>query len=645
MKKYLIKALTSLFILPLILPACTPQVTEIPLIVETSTPPPPLAGTPTPVTRSLTVCLGEEPNTLYAYGSLNSSARSVLSAIYDGPMDVVDYSYEPILLEKIPALEDGDAQVGPITVNAGDEVVDSSGNLVLLATGVKVRPGGCRSDECAITYDGSSSIQMDQLVVTFTMLEGLLWSDGEPITAADSIFSFQLASSDDTPVSKFLVDRTAIYEAADEYTVQWWGKPGFIDPDYYTNFWLPLPQHAWSEFPAADLLQLDVSSQMPVGWGPYIVDEWEAGRQIHLVKNLNYFRAASGLPKFDELTYLIFEDTNAAITALVDGTCDVLDPSVRLDGQVGLLQQMEQDGQAQLLTAQTMTMEWLGFGIVPTSYDNGYDARQDRPDIFGDKRTRQAIALCLDRQKVVDTVLFGLSQIPDSYLPSDHPLHNGNIQSYEFNPTAGSQILDDVGWLDHDNDPSTARQSLGVTNVPPGTPLVLNYVTSSATQRHQVADILAQSLAQCGVGVNPVFRTATEFYAQGPTGPLFGRQFDLAAYAIGVNSLEPQCSWFTTPQIPSAANQWVGTNVSGYQNPQFDIACAKASQSLSTDPEYNFHQEAQAIFAADLPSIPLYLRLKVAATRPDFCGFTLDPSSSSALADIETFDYGDACTP
>jgi peptide/nickel transport system substrate-binding protein len=333
------------------------------------------------------------------------------------------------------------------------------------------------------------------------------------------------------------------------------------------------------------------------------------------------------------------------MTALVDGTCDVLDPSVRLDGQVGLLQQMERDRQAQLLTAQTMTMEWLGIGIVPASYDNGFNNKQDRPDFFGDKRTRQAIALCLDRQKVVDTVLFGLSQVPDSYLPSDHPLHNGNIQTYEFNVAAGNEILDDVGWLDHDNDPSTPRQSVGVTNVPAGTPLVLNYLTSSATQRHQVADILTQSLAQCGIGLNPTFYTATDFYAQGPTGPLFGRQFDLAAYAIGVNSLEPQCGWFTTSQIPSDANLWVGTNVSGYTSPQFDVACAKANQSVSTDPEYSFHQEAQAIFASDLPSIPLYLRLKVAATRPDFCGFTLDPSSSFALADLEIFDYGDACAP
>jgi peptide/nickel transport system substrate-binding protein len=560
-------------------------------------------------------------------------------------MEVVDYGYEATILEKIPTLEDGDAQLSPVTVNAGSEVVDTSGNVVLLSTGTRVRPTGCRSDDCAIAYDGSSSLQMDQMVVTFTLLEGLMWSDGTPITTSDSIYSYGLASSDITPGSKFLIDRTETYEAADDLTIQWWGKPGYIDPDYYTNFWLPLPEHAWSEFPPDQLLQVDVSAKLPMGWGPYIIDEWEAGQQLHLVKNLNYFRAGSGLPKFDELTFLIFPNTDAALTALVDGTCDVLDPSTRLDGRVSLLQEMQANNQARLLTAQTMTMEWLGIGINHVSYDDNFDVRTDRPDLFGDKRTRQAIAMCLDRQRVVDTVLFGLSQVPDSYLPPDHPLHNANVQTYEFNPASGNQILEQVGWLDRDNNPSTPRQAFNVTNVPIDTPLVLNYYTSSATQRHQVAEIFTQSLAECGIGLNAIYQSASDFYAQGPSGPLFGRQFDLAEYAMGVNGLEPQCSWFVSSQIPRQSNNWVGTNVSGYTNTNYDAACQKALQTVSTDPEYAFHQEAQSLFAADLPSIPLYLRLNVAATRPDFCGFTLDPTSSSALADIESFDYGAGCAP
>ncbi len=629
----------------LLLAACAPRQTEIPVIPGAPTETPSPLFTPTPAPRSLTICLGEEPNTLYPYGSVNSAARSVLSAIYDGPMDIIEYGYEPIILEKIPTLDDGDAQINAVRVGAGDDVVDADGNVVSLAKGMTLRPSGCRAEACEIVYDGVSEIEMDQMVVTFTMLAGLQWSDGEPLTAYDSIFSFSLAADEDTLVSKFLTDRTQVYEAADDQTVQWWGMPGFIDPEYFTNFWTPLPRHLWEDQSPADLPRLDLSSRFPVGWGPYIMEEWNAGESLRLTKNLNYFRAESGLPRYDELTFLIMPDANAALSALVEGTCDALDPSVRLDGLVGLLQEMQSQDQLKLLTAQSMTMEWLGLGIAPASYDDGYNPQRDRADLFGDERMRQALTLCLDRQKVVDAVLFGLSQVPDSYLPSDHPLHNGNIQPYEYNPQAGMQILEDIGWLDSDNDPSTPRLSVGVTRVPGGTPLVFEYYTSSATQRHQVAEILRQSLSECGIGLNPVFYSAADFYAQGPEGPLFGRRFDLAEYAMGVNTLEPQCGWFTSAQIPSKENNWVGTNISGYENPSFDTACEQALRSLPGEPEYTSHQEAQALFASELPSIPLYLRLKVAASRPDFCGFALDASSNSALANLESFDYGPHCRP
>ena len=638
--------LVILLMIALAVPACAPQVTNMPPISPTPVETLPPLVTPTLVPRTLNICLGGEPNTLYPYGSPNSPARSVLSAIYDGPLDTVEYGYEPIILEKIPNINDGDAQLAPIGVKAGDQVVNAEGNLVALSTGTRVRPSGCRADDCAITYDGSSTIQMDQLIVTFTMLEDLMWSDGEPLTANDSVYSFQVASSNETPGSKFLIDRTQTYEAAsDGVTIQWWGKPGFIDPDYYTNFWIPLPKHILEEFTPADLLTADLSTKAPIGWGPYILDEWLAGESLHFVKNLNYFRADSGLPIFDELNFLIYPDPNSALTALVDGKCDVLDPSVRLDGQVGLLQQMQKDGQARLVTSQTNTMEWLGIGIAPASYDNGFNPfdAADRPDFFGDVRMRKAIALCLDRQQVVDTVLFGLSQVPDTYLPADHPLHNGNLQTYAYNPTEGSKILEQIGWLDNDNNASTPRQSVGVTNVPGGTPLILNYITSSATQRHQVAEIFTQSLAECGIGLNVTYLSASDLYLPGPVGPLFGRQFELAEYAIGVNTIEPQCSWFTSSQIPTATNNWIGTNVSGYENAAFDTACNQALQALPEDPAYTAHQEAQRIFASDLPSIPLYQRLRVAATRYDFCGFALDPTSIYALADLESFDYGSAC--
>ena len=95
--------------------------------------------------------------------------------------------------------------------------------------------------------------------------------------------------------------------------------------------------------------------------------------------------------------------------------------------------------------------------------------------------------------------------------------------------------------------------------------------------------------------------------------------------------------------MPTADNNWVGANVTGYQNAEFDAACVQAQQQIPDDGAYReAYLQTQAIFASDLPAIPLYLRLKVAAARPDMCGYTLDPTANS-LWNIESLDYGTNC--
>ena len=152
-----------------------------------------------------------------------------LAAVYDGPIDTNGYAYQPVILEKLPSLTDGDAQLVPVSVYVGDEVVDADNVPVTLAPGVRVRPAGCRSADCAIVYDGTAEIQMDQMVVNFRLRPGLTWSDGVPLTAYDSVYAYLLAANPHLPGSKYLTDRTRAYEATDELTVQWWGKPGYIE--------------------------------------------------------------------------------------------------------------------------------------------------------------------------------------------------------------------------------------------------------------------------------------------------------------------------------------------------------------------------------------------------------------------------------
>lgn len=606
----------------------------------------PVTPSPTVVPpRPLTICLGQEPSSLFPLDNSSSAARAILAAVYDGPIDTNSYAYQPVILKTLPTLANGDAQLFKKSVYVGDEVVDASNTPVTLAVGAKIRPAGCRSDACAVTYDGKGSIQMDQMQVTFRLLPGLTWSDGLPITADDSVFAYTLAADPKMAGSKFLMDRTHSYEAADDVTVQWWGRPGFIDSTYLTNFWMPLPQHLWAQIPVDQLTSSAESSRSPIGWGPYVIQEWVAGDHVTLARNARYFRAAEGLPKFTTLTFRFVPDPAAAVSDLIAGTCDILDPSISLDGQVDLLRTMADQKQLQVLFATPPVMEQLAFGIRPAAYDNGYNATSDRPDYFGEARLRQAVAMCIDRQKVVDSVLKGLSSVPASFVPAEDPLYNTSATTYSFDVAAANALLEKIGWRDIDNNPSTPRQAFGIQNVPNATPLELNYITTGAAQRTQVSTIVADSLAQCGIQVNVEYLDQKALYAAGPGGLLFGRNFELAEFAMGSTGVEPPCDWFSSTEIPNAANYWVGTNISGYSSPAFDAACQTVQQSLTDETAYaDAYHLAQSIFTQDLPVIPLYWRIKIAVARQGFCNFALDPTASSSLWNIEMFDSGPSCS-
>ncbi len=442
----------------------------------TTVPTQPVA-TATSEPRTLTVCLGQEPNSLYPFDVLNSAARSVLGTLYDGPIDIFSNGYQAVILERIPSLENGDAQLTQVVVKRGDLVSDINGELAPLDYGVSVLPAGCYDDSCAVKFADGVELQMDQVVATFRLLPDLKWADGAPLTIKDSLYAFQLASDPATPGSKYLTERTQSYEALDDLTVQWWGVPGFVDPTYADNFWAPLPQHLWGTLTAEQLAAAELAARPPLGWGAYAFTEWTPGEYIRLDKNPNYFRAAEGLPFFETLVFRFVKDAPTGISALIAGQCDILDSSVRLDGHIDLLTELERNNQVQLIISTTPVMERLDFGIRPSTFDDGVSSN-DRPDFFGDVRTRQGIAYCLDRAQVVNTVLNGMSQVPDTFVSPLHALFAPDTAKYPFDVAKGIDLLKSAGWNDPDNDPATPLLAANVKGVPAGTPLVLRYWTT-----------------------------------------------------------------------------------------------------------------------------------------------------------------------
>lgn len=606
----------------------------------------PVAPSPTPTPagpETLNICMGQEPQSLYLYGDNSQAARAVRQAIYDGPIDTAGYLLEPTILESLPNLANGGTRVQIASVSAGDTVVDANGVVTQLQPGMQVRPAGCRSGDCAVTYQGGE-LDMEQVVVTFKLRLDITWSDGTALTAGDSVYSFEVASDAATPGAKTTIERTASYEATDDPTVVWTGLPGYIDPGALSNFWTPLPRHAWEGTAPADLPESDAPSRAPLGWGPYIIDEWISGDRIRLGRNTNYWRAGEELPYFNTLNFLFIGEGAQAVDALVDGRCDLLLPSTNLDGEVERLQSMAEAGQAQLFFGPAGSWEHLDFGIQPLSLDDGFNVFNDSPDFFSDVRMRQAIARCVDRQALIDEFAFGQGRPPNSYLPPDHPLYNTNATAYAFDPAAAGGLLNELGWVMGGDGVRVAAGFPGALN---DTRLDLTLTIADDERSLAIAHSLQKGLEDCGIALLIDARSADQVFAPGPEGPLFGRRFQLAQFAWPYGE-QPACYLYLSEAIPGEDFEtyrygWGGWNLSGWSSAEFDTACQRAHNSLPEEQAYpDAQRQAQAVFAEQPPALPLFANVQVAAARADFCNFALEPGAD-LLANLEMLGLAEWC--
>lgn len=584
--------------------------------------------------KDLIVCMAQEPDTLYPYGGSMLAASAVQVAIFETEVTTFSYDYQALGIEKLPSLADGDAVVSQVEANEGDLVLDATGNPAILEAGVSV----INADKETVEFDGTP-ITMEQISVDFT-LNPRVWSDGVPVTAEDSVYSFELNRDPDTPAGKFVADRTASYTATGELSLNWTGVPGFLDPTYFTNVWQPFPQHIWGQFSATELLEAEEASRLPVSDGAFHIVDWVAGDSIYLEPNPYYYRQAEGLPYLDSVTFKFIPDTNQLIAQLISGACDIGTQDGLTASDAPFLIEAENNG---LLTPyfQTGTVfEHIDFGV--NSYGD-YGDDQGRPDWFEDARVRQAMTMCTDRQGMVDNILYGRSEVIHSYVPSVHPLYpEEGLTEWPYDVDAANALLDEVGFLDSDGDGIREYYTDRGTSWE-GEPFSVNLGTTTGNDmRQQMTQIFKANMLDCGIDVVLYYVPSSEWFADGPDGPLFGRRIDLGEFAW-ISAVQPSCNLYLTSQITGPEEEgfggWGATNDTGWSNEAFDQACNTALSSLPGTPEYEeSHKEAQRIFSQEVPVIPAFLRLIVAAARPNVVGFGVDPTGGTELQNIYQYD-------
>ena len=598
---------------------------------------------PTDEAKTLTVCLGYEPESLYLYGAYSQSAWAILEAIYDGPIDISHFEAKPVILIKMPSLENGGAQRMVVDVKAGDAVIDTQGKLSILAEGVNVLPSGCNSLDCAITWDGNSPLQMDQMIVTYYLINDIKWSDGQQLTARDSVYSFNIEADEATLGTKKFIFQTQLYETLDDYSVRWMGRPGFLTRQFENYFWLPLPEHAWGDFSPSELLTMEDSTRKPLGWGAYILQEWQTGQYIRLIKNPNYFRFNEGLPKFDQLIFKFLNPQgDANIKGIQHGECDfvnqttlMLDQSDDLDTLLNFFSIPE----VNVFFGQGPLIEYVLFNTSKTKKTLGAIS------LASNVQLRQAIAYCLDRPIINKELFDKLAAIPLTYLPPTSVFYMNDLESYQYDSQKGQQILEEMGWMDNDRDATTVRIANHVTTITDGTKLSVRIITTMDEWEEKTAILIKESLLECGFSVDLKLFQEDEFFD--PQGPFFQSGFDLALLGWMSGKIPP-CYMFSQPaqEILYSETPILDLNISRYNNPEFDALCKSSQQPMVTEEEQkNLQQGMQTILNHDLPFLPLFTYYQADVARNDFCPYELDISARSDLQNIESMDYGEHCRP
>jgi peptide/nickel transport system substrate-binding protein len=286
---------------------------------------------------------------------------------------------------------------------------------------------------------------------TFTLRDGVKFSDASPLTADDVVFSLTRAI-DQKGSWGFLFSPVKAVTKVDEKTI----KLEMSEP--FAPLLPALSTFAASVYSKANFEKYgDQAGEHPLGTGAFMLDKWDKGSQVSLAKNPNYWQA--GKPALDKVVFTVVGDDNARVLQLQSGAADIID-SV----PPNQVEQMKGAG-IQIQRIEGTAVGWLTLN----------EAKKP----LNEANVRCALAYAVDRQAIADTVYFGLAKPAKSIIPSTTLFYDANTGPISFN-------------LDK------AKELLSKSSVPNGFELTATVPTGDST-RLAIAQIWADALKKIGV--------------------------------------------------------------------------------------------------------------------------------------------------
>lgn len=394
--------------------------------------------------------------------------------------------------------------------------------------------------------------QPDPRTVVFHLRDGVNFSDGRPLTAADVAWTM-----DSMRNGAVISPKAASYasvesvEARDARTVIFHLKhaDNFLLTNLSTGAFGVVPVGSGKDF-----------WRHPVGTGPFQFVSQRIDQDVVIEHNpLSW----SAKPKIERVRFAVVPDAITMSLELEKGSADVESNSLPMDSLPVLAKRAD-------LAVEDVTgtiVQYLAFNM--------------RDPILKDLRVRQAIAFAIDRETMIRSLLSGHAQAAQSLLPASHWAWTGDVAHYTYDPAHAEQLLDEAGYR---------RGADGVR-------FHLAMKTSTDEGTRLLAAVMQQELARVGIALDLRTNEFATFYSDVTRGAF--QMYSLRW--IGIKGPDIFGYAFSSANFPPN-----GANRGHYANPRLDALLDDAAASSDAGRRRADYIEVQQILARDLPAFNLW---------------------------------------
>ena len=434
----------------------------------------------------------------------------------------------------------------------------------------------------------------DGISYTYTLREGLLWSDGTPLTADDVAWTIN-TSREQGWENHLALTQNLVAEVVDERTVTITSE--VPDPKLPAMDAYILPRHIWEEHAPDGETVVGYEALDGVGSGPFVLEEYRENQFVRLRANPHYW---GGDLAVDEVIFRVFTNPAAMVAAL---------------------QQGELDAAHNIPSNSVATLEADPNIVVIAGHQGGFDEiainggeaeGQPHPALL-DIEVRRAINYAIDKEGLIEDLLFGLGEPATTISPSADPRWIPDIPEdvrFTYDPDRANHILDDAGYLDTNGD--------GIREMPGGgDPIVLRHGVNTDTSLGQpVAELFVGWMGAIGIGVELLGYDQNQLFDVIVEG-----DYDTFYWGwVPFDDPDPMLSYFTSDEL----GNW---NDANWSDPRYDELYVAQNQELDDDRRLEMVHEMLRIFYDSAVYIPLYYSPDLQAYRTDrFEGWIRQPA-------------------